>query len=166
MRIGRTNSFWMKKKKQIQTKTIGLITRKMLTTHFGKTNIRKQEMYGTVEVSRSFVHRKYYYKQILSFMFCLSYIWTTLFPGSQCVWTNVNLHKSSTQIADFLGKWILRGIRLKNVFLFACLCKTNYLPPPPLATNFPWYHDVNNAKKKTLHTLRCFNTRYNFTNGF
>lgn len=51
----------------------------MLTTLFGKTDIRKQEMHGTVEVSRWFVYRKYYYKQILSFMFCLRYICTTLF---------------------------------------------------------------------------------------
>lgn len=64
----------------------------MLTTHFGKTDIRKQEMHGTVEVSRSFVHRKYYYKHNLSCMFCLRYIWTTLSPGLQCVGINVNLH--------------------------------------------------------------------------
>lgn len=41
----------------------------------------------------------------------------------------------------------------------------NSLPPPPLATNFPGYHDVNKPKKN-LHTLRCFNTQCNFTNGF
>lgn len=45
-------------KNHIQTKTISLITHKMLTTHFGKADIRKQEMHGTVEVGRSFVHIK------------------------------------------------------------------------------------------------------------
>lgn len=40
----------------------------MLTTHFGETDIRKQEMHGIVEVGRSFVHIKYYNKHILIFL--------------------------------------------------------------------------------------------------
>lgn len=139
----------------------------MLTTHFGKTDIRKQEMHGTVEVSRSFVHRKNYYKHILSFMFCLRYICTTFFSGITMYLNKRESTQPSIQIADFLGKWILRGIRFKNVFLFVFISLVFVkqiiypLPLPTFLGIMMW-----TKLKKTLQTLKCFNTQYNFTNGF
>lgn len=46
---------------------------KMLTTYFGKTDIRQQERQGIIGVDRSFVHTIYYNERILSYMFYLRY---------------------------------------------------------------------------------------------
>lgn len=115
----------------------------MLTTHIGETDIRKQEMHGIVEVGRSFVHIKHYNKHILIF-----YLLSTLSLDNPISRITICLNKrestqpedASTQIADFLWKWILRGKLFKDVFSLyshiACLCKTNDLLPPLLQTIF------------------------------
>lgn len=46
---------------------------KMLSTYFGKTDIKQQKIKGIIGVDRSFVHTIYYYEQMLSYMFYLRY---------------------------------------------------------------------------------------------
>lgn len=50
----------------------------MLTKRFGSTYIGQPGLQRTVGVGRSFVHKHYFYGQILSYNFCLRYFWTTL----------------------------------------------------------------------------------------
>lgn len=50
----------------------------MLTRRFGNTTIGQPGLQRTIGVGRSFVHKNYYYGQILSYIFCLRYFWTTL----------------------------------------------------------------------------------------
>lgn len=141
----------------------------MLTTHFGETSIRKQEMWGIV------ADRLYIENIIINIFQVLCSVYAIF--GQPYLRDHMCLNKreatqpedASTENADFLLKWVLRGSLFNDMILYVLISLVfvkQMMYSLPFANHFPGYYKVIPKKKNTY--LKCFphTTQLYWPNGF